>query len=303
MTVEVAERGDHAKNGATSGFTSTREATVAVKHRVVHRAAPTHSVLENALPSFPVRVTTIAVRTQAAAVRGSILKAPLTNKGASGRRITGHRGNVMFPASDGQTVPMQANLPFLNGAAADVAAFGTVGTISLSTFPIAFRGKNQAISVEQSSAVFVVSDPSSATAGMSLNGTLTAKDAYGNTVTGFDGNVTLTGADGQPLHVAAQTAFTNGTPIFAVPFDAPNMVTLDAVSSALIAASTARASAPVKPHGLLPSVWHAESCPLDESVDPAPGPHPQSRRGPGRRPLPSILIGTEVNEVNKEFER
>jgi hypothetical protein len=67
----------------------------------------------------------------------------------------------------------------------------------------------------------VVNDPQNATAGMSLNGTLTATDAYGNTVTGFGGNVTLTHGDGQPVHVVAQTAFTTGTAIFAVGLDAP----------------------------------------------------------------------------------
>ena len=63
-----------------------------------------------------------------------------------------------------------------------------------------------------------------------FNVTLTAKDAYGNTVTGFSGNVNFASSDGQPVHVLGQTACSNGAAIYAVVLNSPDTVKLTAAS-------------------------------------------------------------------------
>ncbi len=86
---------------------------------------------------------------------------------------------------------------------------------------------------------FVVIAPSTATAGNGFTVTVTAKDAFGNTATGFDRGVTLTSSDGQTVILLSQPVFTNGRAEVSVMLITPDTVTLSAASGTINGASGA----------------------------------------------------------------
>ena len=81
-----------------------------------------------------------------------------------------------------------------------------------------------------SAASLVVSAPTTATAGTGFTVTVTAEDAFGNTVTGFDGGVTLTSSDGQPVNLLSPPVFNDGTAAATVALDNTDTVMLTAAS-------------------------------------------------------------------------
>ena len=247
-----AEYSDHTTPDATSRFASTAAAAVLRKHHVAHEAshASAQRVLAKRGPTvFPVRVTPLAGNTPAAKSAATKSTATVSAKTANTRKIAGYPVSASRPAEDGQAGFLPRTTALANDAAIHGVAFGTADTLTLTAAAGSLKNTIAVNMVEPARPALVVSDPSSATAGMSLNGTLTAKDAYGNTVTGFDGNVTLTSTDGQPVHAVAQTAFTNGTADFHVHLNPPERVKLEAASEPIV--GTGRAVL-LSPAGKLP---------------------------------------------------
>ena len=81
---------------------------------------------------------------------------------------------------------------------------------------------------------FVVSAPAAATAGASFQVTITAKDAFGNTVTGYTGVVTLSSSDGQHVYLSPSTVtVSGGVAKVAVTLDIANSLKLTAVAGTL----------------------------------------------------------------------
>ncbi len=84
---------------------------------------------------------------------------------------------------------------------------------------------------------FSVSAPTAATAGTVFLVKVTAEDASGNTVSGFNGGVTLTSSDGQPVMIVSPLVFNDGTAEASVMLDTADTVMLTAASGTIKGAS------------------------------------------------------------------
>jgi hypothetical protein len=122
---------------------------------------------------------------------------------AYGNRAVAYTGTVRFTSSDGKGA-LPANYTF-TAADAGVHTFAatlkTAGAESITASDIAafyLTGTEGGIAVNPAAASqFVISAPSSVTAGVAFSLTVTIKDAYGNVVTGFTGTLHFTSTDGR----------------------------------------------------------------------------------------------------------
>ena len=139
---------------------------------------------------------------------------------------TGYTGTVHFTSSDGQAV-LPADYTFTGGDAGthtfSGVALKTAGSQSITatdTATSSITGTQSGISVLSSTAttLAVSGFPTPDTAGAAHNVTVTAKDAFGNTATGYLGTVHFTSSDGAAVLPANYTfvAGDNGTHTFSV---------------------------------------------------------------------------------------
>jgi hypothetical protein len=125
----------------------------------------------------------------------------VTLKDPFGNIASGYRGTVHFSSSDAKAV-LPANYTF---TAADAgkhtfsAALKTAGTQSIvaaDTLSSALMATEGGITVNAAAASqFIISAPSTVTAGVPFSLSLTVEDAYGNVVTGYTGTVHFTSSD------------------------------------------------------------------------------------------------------------
>ena len=228
----------HANHGATSsdGHTgvSSAKAAVAVTHSVAHKAnhATAHGVRAQRVSTVaPVSATTFTVNAPGTATAGTNFNVTVTANSANGSVATGYSGSVTLAASNGQAIDLVTARPFVNGVAVETVTLFTADTSTLTATASAVKGASASINVQSGAAfAFLFGAPSSATAGTGFGVAVMAKDASGNTVTGFSGNVTFASSDGQTVPVVAQTAFINGTAIFGIVLSRQDTVTLTAAS-------------------------------------------------------------------------
>jgi hypothetical protein len=126
----------------------------------------------------------------------------VTLKDPYGNIAGGYTGTVHFKSSDGKA-SLPANYTF-TAADAGVHTFSatlkTAGTQSITatdTTTASLSGTDGGITVKPGAASkFLISAPSSVSAGVPFSLTLTVKDAYGNVVTGYTGTIHFTSTDG-----------------------------------------------------------------------------------------------------------
>jgi hypothetical protein len=128
----------------------------------------------------------------------------VTARDAFGNTATGYTGTVTFASSDGQ-----ANLPGdytftpsdagIRNFAVTLKTAATQSITATDTVTGTITGSQIGIAVNPAAAAsFIVSGhPSTSTAGDQHTFTVTARDAYGNTATGYTGTVTFASSDGQ----------------------------------------------------------------------------------------------------------
>jgi hypothetical protein len=121
-----------------------------------------------------------------------------------------YSGPVTLASSDGQPVtPAAATL--VNGTATIQVFLKTAGTVTLTANGNGLKGTSNSIVVSPAAAAsLTVSAPTRATAGTGFNVTITARDAYGNVATGYNGTVKLYCRDSQTPSPATVT-LVNGT--------------------------------------------------------------------------------------------
>jgi pyruvoyl-dependent arginine decarboxylase (PvlArgDC) len=138
---------------------------------------------------------------QTAGVAGTFT---VTAKDAFNNTATGYTGTVTFTSSDvGASTMLPANYPFVpgdNGTHSFSATLTTAGTQSLTakdTVTSTITGSQTGIVVNPAAAktLTVAGFPSPRTAGVAGSVTVTAKDQYDNTATGYTGKVHFTGND------------------------------------------------------------------------------------------------------------
>ncbi len=150
----------------------------------------------------PSSTTTLTVTAGLAQNAGTPFNVTVTAKDAFGNTATGYTGTVHITTTDGAATP-----PADNTLASGVGTFSvtlkTVGTFSVTgtdTVTGTINGTQSGIVVgPANAATFTVTTTAggSQTAGATFNVTVTAKDGFGNTATGYLGTVHFTSTDGQ----------------------------------------------------------------------------------------------------------
>jgi hypothetical protein len=135
----------------------------------------------------------------------------VTLKDPYGNIATGYTGTVHFTSSDGKAV-LPANCTFTAadaGKHAFTTTLKTAGTQSITaadTLMSALTATEGGITVNAAAASkFVITAPSTVTAGVPFSLTLTVEDAYGNIVTGYTGTVHFKSTDTTALLPASYT--------------------------------------------------------------------------------------------------
>ncbi len=156
----------------------------------------------------------------------------VTAEDGFGNTATGTFGMATMTASDGQK--MVAAVTFVRGVAVTTVTLITPDTLTLTVMGGTLQGTSRSIVVNGGPATtFTVTAPVSGIAGMGLNVTIVAKDRFGNTVTGYSGNVTLTSSNGQTVNLSSPPAFTSGIASAAVTLNSAGMVTLTATAGTI----------------------------------------------------------------------
>jgi subtilisin-like proprotein convertase family protein len=168
---------------------------------------------------------------------GSAGSITVTARDASGNVATGYAGTVHFTSSDPQAA-LPADYTF---TAADAgthtfsAALKTAGTQTLTVTDTAaggLTGTEAGITVSPAAASrLAVSAPSAATAGGAFNVTVTARDAFGNTATGYAGTVHFASPDGQAV-LPADSPLSTGTCTFSATLKTAGSESLTATDTA-----------------------------------------------------------------------
>jgi hypothetical protein len=129
-----------------------------------------------------------------------------------------YTGTVQFSSSDAQGI-LPANTTLVAGQGIFSATLKTAATQTLTaadTVSSSITAATAVITVNAGAAShFVVSAPSSATAGVSISFTVTAEDQFNNTATGYTGIVGFASSDkGASTVLPANSGLTNGTGTF-----------------------------------------------------------------------------------------
>ena len=153
---------------------------------------------------LPTNIPTLAVSGfSASTIAGAAGSFTVTAENADGSTDTGYTGTVHFTSSDGQA-GLPADYTF-TAADAGVHTFSatleTAGTQSITatdTTTASDTGTETGITVLPAAAsVLDISAESSSTSGAPFSITVTARDSYNNTDTGYTGTVHFTSSDGQ----------------------------------------------------------------------------------------------------------
>jgi len=144
----------------------------------------------------------------------------VTAENSLGQTVTSYTGTVYFTSSDSQAA-LPANYTFTSsdrGAHTFSVTLKTAGTQSVTatdTVSSSILGSQTGINVNSAAAsTFVVSGyPSTVVVGTPSNFTVTAKDAYNNTATGYAGTVAFSSSD-PSASLPANSTLTNGAGTF-----------------------------------------------------------------------------------------
>ena len=168
---------------------------------------------------FPVNsavVTHLQIVAPSTSTAGSSFSLTVTAKDANNDTVTRYLGTVHFTSADAAAT-LPANYTF-TAADAGVHTFTgvvlkTAGSQSITATDTVTSSitANASVTVNAATAkAFVVAGyPSPVTAGTSHNFTVTARDAYGNTATGYTGIVTFSSTDSQAV-LPSNSTLTNG---------------------------------------------------------------------------------------------
>jgi subtilisin-like proprotein convertase family protein len=230
-TFTAADHGTHTFSGLVLDTAGTQ--TVTARDTVSSSITGTGSVAVS--PAAASRL--VGSGFPSATTAGTAGNITVTARDAFGNVATGYTGTVYFTSSDAQ-----AGLPaYYTFTAADAgshtfsATLKTAGTQWLAagdTVNSSLTGTEGGIAVSPAAASrLVVSAPATATAGTAFGVTVTARDAYGNTATGYTGTVHLTSTDGQAV-LPVNSTLPNGTGTFSVTLATAGSQTLTATDTA-----------------------------------------------------------------------
>jgi hypothetical protein len=157
----------------------------------------------------------------------------------------GGSGSYSFALAPGSTLPKGLSLSIAGVLSGTTTVAGTFSfTVQATDTHLAGLTGTQTLSLTVSPGAatsFRLVAPSGATAGAPFNVTITARDAYGNTATGYNGAATLTSSDGESV-APAPIPFTSGTGSTTVTLTLAHAVTLTASAGPLTGSSSVSVS-------------------------------------------------------------
>ncbi len=166
----------------------------------------------NSITVYPGGLTSFAVSAPSTATTGTAFSVQVTALDAFGNTVTGFSGPVALLSSDGQAGSPSV-VTLTNGVGTAQVTLTKADPTGLIADYYGILGSSGTIQVSSTSTpasagpavTFQVSPPASETAGSSFSVKVTAKDASGNTVTSYNGTVTLYSSDGQKVSGSSVT--------------------------------------------------------------------------------------------------
>jgi hypothetical protein len=145
---------------------------------------------------------------------GQSFTTTITAQDSYGNKVPSYTGTVKISTTDYQAV-LPSNFALTGGEGSFTLILKTIGVqtitaTALNNNAITGSATTQVTVDSASSTHFVVTAPAVTDAGASMAFTVTAKDQYGNTVTGYSGTIHLTSTDNQAT-LPADTGLTHGT--------------------------------------------------------------------------------------------
>ena len=156
---------------------------------------------DQAPPAVAAAATHFAVAAVASITAGSAFSFTVTALDQSNNVDTGYAGTVYFTSSDGQAV-LPANATLSNGFGTFSATLKTAGNQTITatdTSDATITGTSLSVVSPAGATQFWVAAPGWMMTGWTFNFTVTAKDQFGNTATGYAGTVHFTSSDGQAV--------------------------------------------------------------------------------------------------------
>jgi len=177
-------------------------------------------------------------------VAGTACTVTVTAKDAGGNTATGYTGTVKITSSDPQAV-LPPNATLMNGVGTFTVTLKTAGSQSITatdTTTPSITGSQTGIVVNAgTAATFTVSGcPATVLSGTPCTVAVTAKDASGNTATGYTGTVAITSSDSRAV-LPANATLMSGVGSFTVTLRTPGMQTIiatDTVTPSITGAQT-----------------------------------------------------------------
>jgi S-adenosylmethionine hydrolase len=196
----------------------------------------------------PAAAASISLGAPATTTAGTSVTVTVTVHDALGNVDTGYTGTLHFTSTDPAAV-LPANLALTGGTGSFSANLHTAGTQTLTvadTRTGTLSATTSGIQVSPALAThFSVTAPAAATAGSPLNFTVTARDAFGNTATGYQGTVQFTSSDPAAV-LPAPVSLAGGVGTFSATLATATNQTLTATDGAT-ASLTGAASVQVAP--------------------------------------------------------
>jgi Ca2+-binding RTX toxin-like protein len=175
-------------------------------------------------------VASFSVSAPSAAIAGASFPVTITALDQSGNPMTNYSGAVTLASSDQQQVDVSAAaINLANGTATVEVTLNTPNSLILTATSGKLTGTSGTIAVSPAVASFVVSAPTAVRAGTGFAVSITAVDRFGNTVSGYNGPVTVASSDGQTISGLPSTInLSNGSAQVTATLDTANAVTLTA---------------------------------------------------------------------------
>jgi hypothetical protein len=209
----------------------------------------------------PASVNSFTVPTPSTQTAGGAFSETLTAKDAYGNTATGYEGakTIAFsgPANSpsGEAPKYPASVSFTGGVSSPGASITlfNASSATLTATQGTIIGSSGSFAVSAASAnKFTVPTPSTQTAGSAFSETLTAKDAYGNTATGYEGAKTIAfsgpanSPSGEAPKYPASVSFTGGvsSPGASITLFNASSATLTATQGTIIGSSGSFAVSP-----------------------------------------------------------
>jgi len=167
----------------------------------------------------PMVATKLVVTGPATATLGGAQTYTVTAEDDTDATVTDYPGTVTIVSSDGAFASSPASHTLTNGVGTFSVTFNTAASQTVGAHDGGSLTSNDlvvTVGAFGAAAHLIVAGPATATAGVAQDITVTAKDALGNTVTDYAGDVTITSSDGALVSAPTHGTLTSGVGTFSV---------------------------------------------------------------------------------------